>query len=43
LNIFLKAFEAGAAMIKDGPRIVNLNPNSALRCFEFGDKDNLWQ
>lgn len=43
LNIFKRAFEAGAALLNGGPRIVNLNPNSALRCFEFGDGDILWQ
>jgi len=37
LNIFKRSFEEGAAMLKGGLRIVNLNPNSALRCFEFGD------
>jgi hypothetical protein len=38
LNIFLKAFEAGAKMLPGGgPRIVNLNPNSALRCFPSGN------
>jgi hypothetical protein len=40
MNIFRLAFEAGAAMLTPGgPRVVNLNPNSALRCFEFGDVD----
>ena len=43
LNIFRRAFEAGAALLNGRPRIVNLNPDSALRCFEFGDKDTLWQ
>lgn len=43
LNIFKRAFEAGVALLNGRPRIINLNPNSALRCFEFGDKDNLWQ
>lgn len=43
LNIFKRAFEAGAALLNGRPRIVNLNPNSALRCFEFGDKDSLWR
>lgn len=43
LNIFKRAFEVGAALLNGRPRIVNLNPNSALRCFEFGDKDSLWR
>ena len=43
LNIFKWAFEAGAALLNGRPRIVNLNPDSALKCFEFGDKDTLWQ
>jgi hypothetical protein len=43
LNIFRRAFEAGAALLNGRPRIVNLNPQSALRCFGFGDRDDLWQ
>ena len=43
LNIFKRAFEAGAALLNGRPRVINLNPDSALRCFEFGDKDDLWQ
>lgn len=43
LNRFKRCFEAGAALLNGRPRIVNLNPNSALRCFEFGNKDTLWQ
>ena len=44
LSVFLKAFRAGAAILPaGGPRIVNLNPKSALRCFEFGDKESPWQ
>ena len=39
LNIFKRAFEAGTALLNGKPRIINLNPNSALRCFEFGDVD----
>jgi hypothetical protein len=43
MNIFLKAFEAGAEMLKaiSHSRIVNLNRNSALKCFEFGDVDDV--
>lgn len=43
MNIFLKAFEAGAEKLKaiSHSRIVNLNPNSALKCFEFGDADKV--
>jgi hypothetical protein len=43
VDIFLKAFKAGAAML-DGitqSRIVNLNPHSALRCFRFDDIDKV--
>lgn len=44
LNIFLNSFKAGAAILPaGGPRIVNLNPGSALRCFEFGDREGLWR
>jgi len=39
MNIFRRAFEAGAALLNGKPRIINLNPNSALRCFGFGDVD----
>lgn len=41
VNIFLKAFNAGKTMLEGRPRIVNLNPQSALRCFEFGDVDKV--
>jgi hypothetical protein len=42
LNIFLKAFQAGAKLLPPGgPQIVNLNPMSALKCFEFGDVDQV--
>lgn len=37
LDTFIPRFEAAAAAIKKaGVRVVNLNPASALRCFEFG-------
>ena len=39
LNIFKGAFEAGAKLLDGRARIVNLNPGSALRCFEFGEVD----
>lgn len=39
MNIFRKALEAGAALLNGRPRIVNLNPQSALRSFEFGNVD----
>jgi len=38
---FLKSFNAGAELLKDGPRIINLNPYSALRAFPFGDVDEV--
>jgi hypothetical protein len=42
MDIFRRAFEAGAAMLAPGgPRVVNLNPKSALQCFEFGDIDRV--
>jgi hypothetical protein len=41
MNIFKREIEAGAKMIEGGPRIVNLNPKSALTCFPFGDVDKV--
>ena len=41
LNIFKRAFEEGAAMLEGGHRIINLNSASALRCFKFGDVDEV--
>ncbi len=41
LNIFRRAFEEGADLLQDGPWIINLNPDSAIRCFEFGDIDTI--
>jgi hypothetical protein len=39
---FRKAFEKAAPKLKKlGVRVINLNRNSALTCFEFGDIDNL--
>jgi hypothetical protein len=43
MNIFRRSLEAGAALLNNGPRIVNLNRDSALGCFEFGDRDGPWQ
>lgn len=41
-NVFLRENEAGAlALPPGGPRIVNLNPASALRAFPFGDVDEV--
>jgi hypothetical protein len=41
MNIFRRAFEAGAAMLEGRAKVVNLNPDSALRCFEFGNVDDV--
>lgn len=41
LNRFLEAFKVGARMISPEHDIINLNPDSALRCFEFGDIDEI--
>lgn len=43
VNIFLKAFNAGAEILRgiSHPRIVNLNLQSALKCFPFGDVDKV--
>ncbi len=43
VNIFLKAFNAGAEMLKaiPHPKVINLNPQSALKCFPFGDVDKV--
>lgn len=39
LEAYRKNFEEGAALLNGGPRIINLNTASALRCFEFSDVD----
>jgi hypothetical protein len=39
MNIFKREIEAGSKLIEGGPRIINLNPKSALACFPFGDVD----
>jgi len=42
LGKFRAAFAAGAAVLPPGaPRIINLNPISMLRSFEFGDIDDV--
>jgi len=41
MNVFKRDFEAGAALFNGKLRIINLNPNSALRCFGFGDVDQV--
>lgn len=42
MNIFKREFESGARMLDEGgPKIINLNPKSALTCFPFGDVDEV--
>jgi hypothetical protein len=38
---FVDEFKEVSHLIKDKSRIVNLNPNSAIRCFEFGEFKDL--
>jgi len=41
---YIDKFNEAAGEMRSRARIVNLNRNSALKCFEFGDfpKDNIW-
>lgn len=41
MNIFKREIEAGAQLLDGSRKIVNLNPDSALRCFEFGNVDDV--
>jgi hypothetical protein len=42
MTIFKREIEAGAKMLDEGgPKILNLNPQSALSCFPFGDVDDV--
>jgi hypothetical protein len=41
LDTFRSDFEAGAPLLPPGRQVINLNPNSALKCFEFGDVDRI--
>jgi len=41
LNTFRSDFEAGMPLLPRDRRIVNLNPDSALRCFEFGRLEDI--
>jgi hypothetical protein len=41
MNIFKREIEAGAKLIEGRARIINLNPQSALSCFPFGNVDDV--